>query len=93
MGTADAAIIRGLRRTRNEPQMTQALAGLFTSEPAVAAAFVRLLLEHLGADAAGLPPELACTAEEGFSEGRVDLRFRGGEWNVIAELKIAAGTA
>jgi PD-(D/E)XK nuclease superfamily len=100
MGNSDAAIIRGLRRPRYEPQLTLALAALFAAEPKIASEFVRLLLDRLPVDRPDLPtrvdssevpPELSCSPEESFSEGRLDLRFRGGEWDVIVELKIGAG--
>ena len=95
MRNSDAAIIRGLRRARYEPQLTQALAGLFTAEPRVAAAFVRLLLAHPDlkrpVDVSDLPAEFACAPEERFSGGRLDLRFRAPDWDVIVELKIDAG--
>jgi hypothetical protein len=95
MGHSDAAIIRGLRRPRYEPQLTQALAALFTAEPAAASAFVRMLLGNpelpRPVDVSALPAELACTPEEKVVAGRVDLRFRADDWDVIVEVKIDAG--
>jgi hypothetical protein len=98
MGIPDAAIIRGLRQRRNEPQLTQALAALFEAEPKVASAFVRLLLCPPGrpdlagrVDLSDLPSQLVCTPEEVTRDGRLDLRFRQAEWDVIVELKIDAG--
>ena len=87
-------VIRGLRLKGNEPQLTAALAAVFQAEPCAASVFVRdaLALTSRGASMApAVPEELACTTEERFAQGRVDLRFRAGDWDVIVELKIAAG--
>jgi len=91
---ASTAIISGLRRAGYEPQLTLALASVFTAEPALGAAFVRVLLTHLDHDDLGreLPSQLQCVAEEVVADGRVDLRFRDpGAWDLIVELKIHAG--
>lgn len=93
-----AALLRGLRRAGYEPQLTQALAAVFHADPRLAAAFVRVLVENLvedretRADLVGaLPSELECAAEETVVDGRLDLRFRGQEWDLIVEVKIHAG--
>ncbi len=38
-----------------------------------------------------VPRELECVAEETVADGRLDLRFRDGDWDVIVEVKIHAG--
>lgn len=40
---------------------------------------------------AEVPPTLECVAEETIAEGRLDLRFRGTDWDLIVEVKIHAG--
>ena len=91
--TARTALIRGLRRPGNEPQLTQALSAVFQADPLLASGFVRLLLETVGRQdlAEIVPAELDCAAEEVVPAGRLDLRFRGDSWDVIVELKIHAG--
>lgn len=88
-----AALIRGLRRPGYEPQLTQALASVFRADPAMGSQFVGLLLGTRDQRdlAAQIPGELACSAEEVVEDGRVDLRFRSDDWDLIVELKIHAG--
>ena len=90
-GTSPAhALLGGLRRAGDEPQLTQAMASICREDHRFAAAFLSLLLEQRGRNVEA-PPGLAVSAEEVSGDGRFDLRFRGDEWDVIVELKIHAG--
>lgn len=93
MSFSATALLRGLRRPGFEPQLTQALASVFAADPALGADFVRHVLTGLEERelAKSTPQRLDCAAEEIVSEGRLDLRFRGQDWDLILELKIHAG--
>jgi predicted nuclease with RNAse H fold len=91
------ALIRALRNTRSETELTRALAAVLDAEPEMAAEFVRLVVRKAthGArvDLDALPARLRCSAEDKIAEGRADLTFEDEEnrWHVIFELKIDAG--
>lgn len=88
------AVLRGLRRAGNEPQLTQVLAAAFAADGVAAAEFVRSLLRNLNEDSHdSVPDTLSCRAEEVVTEGRLDLRFGSadGMWDFIVELKLGAG--
>lgn len=53
------AIIRGLRRTGDEPELTRALASVFQAEPGVAGQFV-----NLASDAVDAPEPIADDVED-----------------------------
>jgi hypothetical protein len=88
------ALLWGLRRPRDEAQLTQAIAEVARVDRRFAGAFVELVLaaatEGSQADharrlrAGGIPEELECKAEQHLRDtgdaglGRVDLRFDGG---------------
>ena len=85
-----AALIRGLRRPGNEPQLTQALAFVLGTDGALAGSFLGHVVA--GVDALlPLPPAMSVSAEEEAATDRFDLRFRAPGWDVIVELKIHAG--
>jgi hypothetical protein len=88
---AATAILRGLRRPNDEPQLTRALASVFQADPGMGSQFVNLVLQNVGKGAVpAAPPDLHCTTEELVEDGRLDLRFRADQWDVIVELKIYA---
>src|SRR4051812_17297378 len=98
--SAGHALLRGLRRSGSETQLTQALAAVLAADPTMAADFVRLVLDHAPRrptfDSSALPDEMLCQAEETLGEqGRADLIFtgdgEGGDWQVIVEIKVYAG--
>lgn len=87
------ALLKGLRRSGDEAQLTRALQALFEAEPACAASFVELLLRNApAARSCPAPPVLlSCYAEEVVETGRLDLRFSDDDaWDVIVELKLYA---
>lgn len=90
-------MLRGLRRPRDEAQLTRALAGVFAADQSLAGQFVGIVLDaspFAARKGIPAPPDrLACRAEEIASEGRADLTFRdaAGHWHVIVELKVDAG--
>lgn len=89
--TPSAAILRGLRRAGDEPQLTRALAATFQADPQMGAQFVELVLAALAPHRRlSLPSHLECSTEELVEAGRPDLRFRADGWDVIVELKIYA---
>ena len=91
------ALIRALRNTRSETELTRALAAVLDAEPEMAAEFVRLVVGKAPhgdrVDLGVLPARLRCSAEDKVAEGRADLTFadEGRRWHVIFELKIYAG--
>lgn len=91
------ALIRSLRNTRSETELTRALAAVLDAEPEMAAEFVRLVVrkaKHADrVDLTALPARLRCSTEDKIAEGRADLTFADEEhrWHVIFELKIDAG--
>jgi hypothetical protein len=89
--SAGTALIRGLRRPRDEPQLTRALAATFQADPRMAAQFVETIVRSV-ADGRipQVPAEMKCSAEELVAEGRLDLRFTAEDWDVIVELKLYA---
>jgi len=87
--TSKHALIEGLRRAGDEPQLTQALAGVFRADSGVASQFARLLVGPGLGD--HVPDSLVCAAEEVVANGRLDLRLTSHEWDLIVELKIHAG--
>ncbi len=100
--TAGHALLWGLRRGRDEAQLTQAIAAIARVDRRFGAAFVRLVLDaaersELGANvrafrAAGLPAELNCRAEESLGEeGRIDLRFDAAGLTLLIENKLYSG--
>jgi hypothetical protein len=88
-------LVWGLRRQRDEAQLTQVIAEISRVDGHFAGAFVELLLDAASNGsqpenvrrllAGGIPPELGCRAEQhlrdtgDISLGRVDLRFDGGD--------------
>lgn len=88
--TVQDALLRGLRRPRNEPQLTQALAAVLAADRAAARAFLGAVFASLGVEAVA-PPEFEVAAEEIVGGDRFDLRFRSPGWDVILELKLYAG--
>jgi hypothetical protein len=98
------AIMRVLRRPRDEAQLTQLLAAVAADDDEVAAALARALVNAARKDSAeqvaelgGLPPALRCRAEatlhaplSGDRHGRVDLRFDddASDFTLLAELKL-----
>lgn len=97
MLAADHSLIRALRKSGGEVELTQALAAIFSHERGLAREFVEILVRHAprGDAVAGrldLPPELSCYAEKKVEQGRADLIFVGeGAWHICVELKIHAG--
>lgn len=91
------AILRGLREPEYEPELTRVLAATLGSDPALAAAFVRVVLEHSKRSSdprwKELPDEFECRGEVVLTGGTVDLEFRdvASSWRVLVELKIGAG--
>ena len=91
------ALIRALRDTRSETELTRALAAVLGAEPEMASEFVRLVVGKAPhgdrVDLGSLPARLRCSAEDKVDEGRADLTFADEEhrWHVIVELKIYAG--
>jgi len=91
------ALIRALRDTSSETELTRALAAVLDAEPEMAAEFVRLVVRKAPhgdrVDLDALPARLGCSAEDKVAEGRADLTFADEEhrWHVIVELKIYAG--
>jgi hypothetical protein len=89
------ALLWGLRRPRDEAQLTRAIAEVARVDGRFASAFVQMVLDVAAAGAqaenvqrlraGGVPRELACRAEQhlrdmgDISLGRVDLRFDGGD--------------
>jgi hypothetical protein len=85
-----SALLRGLRRPGDEPQLTQAIAAVAAADPRFAAGFLRLVVRETGSGV-DVPAEVHVSAEEVVPDGRVDLRFRAEGIDVIVELKIHAG--
>lgn len=96
------ALMWGLRRRADEAQLTQAIAAIARVDRRFGARFVALVLDAAAdgtlADnvrafrAGGLPDELDCRAEESLGEeGRVDLRFDGGDLTLFMENKLYSG--
>ena len=85
-----AALLRGLRRPGDEPQLTQAIAAVAGADYPFAAGFLRLVLRETGVTV-DVPADVTVSAEEVVPDGRVDLRFRAQGLDVIVELKIHAG--
>jgi hypothetical protein len=101
------ALLWGLRRPRDETQLTQASAEVARVDKRFAGAFVALLLNAAanGSQSAnvqplldgGVPPELGCRAEQHLRDtgdvslGRVDLRFDGDDFTLFVENKLYSG--
>lgn len=100
------ALLAGLRRPRDEAQLTQAIAGVARADPGFADAFVNLLLDTAERYGHGEKvrrlraepiPRLTCRAEqnlrdiEEISLGRVDLRFDGDAFTLFVENKLYSG--
>ena len=101
------ALLWGLRRRRDEAQLTQAVAEVARADRRFAGAFVELLLDTAEADANGravkrlrerpVAKEFGCRAEEHLRDtaditlGRVDLRFDGGDVTLFVENKLYSG--
>ena len=92
------ALLRTLRRSGSETELTQALAAVLEAEPRAAAEFVRAVAASASApageaiDISDLPAELFCLAEQTVEQGRVDLEFFDDArvWHVIIEIKVYA---
>ena len=105
--SAKHALLRGLRLTGTEVQVTQALAAVAQSDLVFASHFAGLVLRVARSDgrhAANVdamgepPPELTCQAEHSVYDeydrglGRVDLRFDGGsDFTLFVENKLHSG--
>src|SRR3954453_12147057 len=101
------ALLWGLRRRRDEAQLTQAIAEIARVDRRFASAFVALLLDAAAHGSSwanverlregGIPGELGCRAEQhlrdtgDISLGRVDLRFDGGDFTLFVENKLYSG--
>jgi hypothetical protein len=105
--SAKHALMRGLRLSGNEAQVTQAVAALAQSDTRFAREFVRLILRVAASDGRhvanvnvmGDPPaHVSCQAEHNvldehdYGLGRVDLRFDGGnDFTLFVENKLHSG--
>lgn len=91
------ALVRGLRNSASETELTRVLASVFAVEPIMASQFVELVCTRAPHAARvtldGLPGCLDCLSEQSLAEGRADLSFVSADrsWHVIVELKIHAG--
>ena len=99
------ALLRALRRTGDEAQLTRVLASICAADPQFARAFAGLLLEHIGRTNGSpairrlrraLPTTIDCQAEAQLwagreSRGRVDLRFTGPGFTLLVENKLRSG--
>jgi hypothetical protein len=98
------SLLRGLRESRSETELTRALASVFDADKRLAASFARLVLERAPnaerLDLSGFPDEMLVRAEEARitateereGDSRLDLSFADTQkqWHVIVELKIHA---
>jgi hypothetical protein len=99
-GVADDALstfLASMRRTRDEAQFTQMIAGACASDPRFAGDLVRAMTRSAagGDERLRVPVELSCRAEKtvfsnaGHDLGRVDLVFRDKEgFTLLVELKL-----
>ena len=95
------AVLRSLRRARDEAQFTQVIAAVAAQDPAFASALANVLVgaapnEHARAMLGSIPSDLECVPEVRLRDidkkdvGQVDLVFRDGErtfW-LLVELKL-----
>lgn len=90
--SAAAALLSGLRRSGDEAQLTRAIAAVCEADAHFASQFLSLVLERTPRPPRERPEaNVTVAVEEVIPNGRVDLRFRGRQWDVIIELKIHAG--
>jgi hypothetical protein len=102
-GSPAHALMRGLRRRRDEAQLTQVIGAVASTDPAFASAFVRSALAVAASNPAHrkavvelgqVPDELSCVAEHTVHDskdrslGRVDLRFDGEGFVLLVENKL-----
>ena len=101
-----AALLRAVRRSGDEAQFTQVIAGVAAAEPTFAGALAAVLIdavhEHHRTQAEGMgcvPPQLCCRPEEtvrtaaGQDKGRIDLLFHtpSFDFRLFVELKRGSG--
>jgi|AntDryMetagUQ889_1029465.scaffolds.fasta_scaffold09076_2 hypothetical protein len=101
-----AALLRAVRRSGDEAQFTQVIAGVAAAEPTFAAALAAVLVDAVRhqqrtqVDSLGcVPPRLLCRPEEtvrtaaGQDRGRIDLLFHTltFDFRLLVELKLGSG--